>query len=93
MTHAAVAVPCQRPGKSSTTCVVVSYRSVRSHSLLTTEQQAQQHYLSNIVVWFNTPAGVYYRKGERWYGTTKHGALVCKLEADQAGDRASLNSQ
>lgn len=62
-------------------------------TLFPIEQQAQQHCPNDIVVWLNTPTGIYHYKGERWYGATKHGAFVCKQEADQAGDRGSLNGQ
>lgn len=61
--------------------------------LFPTEQQAQQHYPADIVVWLNAPTGIYHYKGERWYGVTKRGAFVCKQEADQAGDKGSLNGQ
>ena len=57
------------------------------------EDQAQQHCPSDVVVWLNIPSGVYHFKGERWYGATKNGAYVCKSEADQAGDRATRNGQ
>lgn len=58
-----------------------------------TEQQAQQHCPSDVVVWLNIPSGVYHFKGQRWYGATKSGAYVCKKEADQAGDGATRNGQ
>jgi len=61
--------------------------------LFPTEQQAQQHCPRDAVVWLNTASGVYHLKGQRWYGATKHGAFVCKREADLAGDRGSLNGQ
>ncbi|MGA3305261.1 MAG: hypothetical protein ABSC26_04540 [Stellaceae bacterium] len=61
--------------------------------LFPTEQQAQQHCPRDMVVWLNTPSGIYHYQGQRWYGTTKHGAFVCKREADAAGDRGSLNGQ
>jgi hypothetical protein len=61
--------------------------------LFPTEQQAQQHCPSDVVVWLNTPTGVYHYKSERWYGATKHGAFVCKQEADEAGDLPSRNGQ
>lgn len=61
--------------------------------LFPTEQLAQQHCPGDVVVWLNTPTGIYHYKGERWYGTTRNGAFVCKQEADNAGDRASHNGQ
>jgi hypothetical protein len=57
------------------------------------EQQAQQHYPADTVVWVNLPSAIYHFKGERWYGNTKSGAYVCQREADRAGDRATRNRQ
>jgi hypothetical protein len=62
-------------------------------STFPTEAQAQQHCQGQTVVWLNLPTGVYHYKGQRWYGNTSGGAFVCRSEADQAGDRASRNSQ
>lgn len=62
-------------------------------SLFTTEDAAQKHCPKDIVVWLNTSSGIYHLKGERWYGRTKHGAYVCKKEADAAGDRETENGQ
>jgi hypothetical protein len=58
-----------------------------------TEQAAQKHCPSDIVVWLNLPTGVYHFKGQRWYGNTKSGAFVCRKEADKEGDRATKNGQ
>jgi hypothetical protein len=57
------------------------------------EQAAGRHCPSDAVVWLNLPTGIYHLKGERWYGTTKHGAFVCKREADDVGDRETRNGQ
>lgn len=62
-------------------------------TLFPTEQQAQQHCPTDVVVWLNLPTGIYHFKGQRWYGRTKSGAFVCKMEADKAGDRATMNGQ
>jgi hypothetical protein len=61
--------------------------------LFTTEDAAQRHCPADVVVWLNTRSGIYHLKGERWYGRTKHGAYVCKKEADSAGDRETENGQ
>jgi hypothetical protein len=58
-----------------------------------TQQQAQQHCPSDIVVWLNLPTGIYHFQGQRWFGNTKSGAYVCQGEADHAGDRATQNGQ
>lgn len=61
--------------------------------LFATEAAAQAHCPRDTVVWLNLPTGIYHLKGERWYGRTKHGAYVCKREADAAGDRETRNGQ
>ena len=58
-----------------------------------TEAAAQAHCPSDIVVWLNTNSGIYHEKGMRWYGRTKHGAYVCRKEADAAGYRDTRNGQ
>jgi hypothetical protein len=58
-----------------------------------TESAAQAHCPKDEVVWLNTPSGIYHEKGTRWYGRTKHGAYVCRNEADAAGDRNTRNGQ
>jgi hypothetical protein len=67
--------------------------ALQSPALFTTEQEALQHCPRDTVVWLNLPTGIYHFKGQRWYGNTKHGAYVCKKEADQAGDRGPRNGQ
>jgi hypothetical protein len=39
------------------------------------------------VVWLNTASGIYYHKGDRWYGRTERGAYTCEKEAINAGNR------
>lgn len=62
-------------------------------ALFATESAAQAHCPKDIVVWLNTNSGIYHEKGMRWYGRTKHGAYVCRKEADGAGDRDTRNGQ
>ena len=62
-------------------------------TLFPTQQQAQQHCPSDIVVWLNLPSGIYHFQGQRWYGNTKSGAYVCEKEADAAGDRPTKSGQ
>jgi hypothetical protein len=61
--------------------------------MFATEGAAQVHCPKDEVVWLNTSSGIYHEKGMRWYGKTKHGAYVCKKEADAAGDRDTRNGQ
>jgi hypothetical protein len=42
------------------------------------------------VVWLDSATGMYYYKGDRWYGCTKRGAYTCEKEAIKAGNRARL---
>jgi hypothetical protein len=64
-----------------------------SVQLFTIETEAQKHCPSDVVVWVNTPSGIYHFKGMRWYGVTNQGAYVCQKEGDQAGYRATKNGQ
>lgn len=77
-------------GQGPTSVVVTQSAGVR---LFATESAAQAHCPRDVVVWLNLPTGIYHLKGERWYGRTKHGAYVCKREADAAGDRETRNGQ
>jgi len=61
--------------------------------LFSTETEAQKHCPADIIVWVNTPTGIYHFKGMRWYGNTRNGAYVCQKEGDQAGYRATRNGQ
>lgn len=64
-----------------------------AQQLFQSEPGAHMHCPADQVVWLNTASGVYHLAGERWYGRTKHGAYVCKAEADQVGDRETRNGQ
>ena len=64
-----------------------------SAQLFAVETEAQKHCPADVVVWVNTPTGIYHLKGMRWYGNTNHGAYVCQKEGDQAGYRATRNGQ
>jgi len=61
--------------------------------LFVVETEAQKHCPADVVVWVNTPTGIYHFKGMRWYGNTNRGAYVCQKEGDQAGYRATRNGQ
>lgn len=62
-------------------------------AMFDTEAEAQSRCPRDVVVWLNIPTHIYHEKGMRWYGRTKHGAYVCKKEADAAGDRDTRNGQ
>lgn len=38
-------------------------------------------YCGSALVWLNIASGIYYHKGDRWYGRTKRGAHICEKEA------------
>ncbi len=75
--------------------IVVAVAPVQTGSLqlFATEVAAQRRCPNDVVVWLNTNNGIYHEKGMRWYGKTKHGAYVCRKEADAAGDRDTRNGQ
>ena len=72
---------------------IASTPTPTSLHLFVSESAAQKHCPRDEVVWLNTSSGVYHEKGMRWYGNTKHGASVCRKEADAAGDRDTRNGQ
>jgi hypothetical protein len=57
------------------------------------EQQAHQYCPADVVVWVNLASGIYHFHRQRWYGSTKNGAVGCKKEADQYGYRPTRNGQ
>jgi hypothetical protein len=54
-----------------------------------TAQEAQQNCPTDLVVWLDIPTRTYHYRGQRWYGSTKNGAYVCRNEAVRAGMRAT----
>lgn len=76
-------------------CLLFSLSPLQSFALekFNTEQAAQKHCPSDIVVWVNLPTGIFHYKGQRWYGLTKNGAYVCQQEAFKEGVRPSRNGQ
>lgn len=76
-----------------TTLIVGKVSATTAISMFDTEAKAQAHCPSDTVVWLNTKSGIYHEKGMRWYGRTKHGAYVCKREADAAGYHDTRNGQ
>jgi hypothetical protein len=58
-----------------------------------TAQEAQQHCPDDLVVWLDIPTRTYHYRGQRWYGSTKSGAYVCRNEAVRAGMRASRHTE
>jgi hypothetical protein len=50
-------------------------------------------YCGSAIVWLDLASGIYYYKGDRWYGRTKRGAYTCERDAINAGNRASVDGQ
>jgi hypothetical protein len=57
-----------------------------------TAKEAQQHCPDDLVVWLDPPTRAYHYRGQRWYGSTKNGAYVCRNEAVRAGMRATRSA-
>ena len=57
-----------------------------------TAQEAQQNCPTDLVVWLDIPTRTYHYRGQRWYGSTKNGAYVCRNEAVRAGMRATRSA-
>ena len=49
------------------------------------EGAARAHCAGDTVVWVNTKSHVYHFAGSKDYGNTKHGAFMCRADADRAG--------
>jgi len=60
-------------------------RATMNAGQFSTESDARAHCGSDTVVWVNTKSGVYHFAGNRSYGQTKHGAFMCRADADRAG--------
>lgn len=78
---------------AATLVISITFSTVAALTLFPTENQAQQHCPSDVVVWLNLPTHIYHWKGMRWYGNTNNGAYVCKEEADENGNRGTRNGQ
>jgi len=45
------------------------------------------------IVWVNQRSGVYHFQGQKWFGRTRHGRLMCQRDADRAGFRPTRNGE
>ena len=54
-----------------------------------TALEAQQNCPTDLVAWLDPPTRTYHYRGQRWYGSTKNGAYVCRNVAVRAGMRAT----
>jgi hypothetical protein len=60
-------------------------------SAFRTEQQAQQHCLSDAVVWVDPQSGTYQLKGHGSYGLSDAGRYACRSDAERARMHAMAN--
>jgi hypothetical protein len=56
-----------------------------------TEQQAQEHFPKDAVVWVDPQSGGYFPKTSPSYGHAAAGRYACRREAELAGMRAIAN--
>ncbi|TAM85686.1 hypothetical protein EPN42_14580 [bacterium] len=82
-----------QPGIAATHHPVAAATASAQMPMFDTEQAAQAHCPSDVVVWLNTRSGIWHEKGMCWYGRTRNGAYVCRREAAAAGDRDTRNGQ
>src|SRR5262245_14738374 len=54
------------------------------------QAQAQRYCPADTVVWLDFAKGIYYAKGQRFYGRGFNGSFVCREEARSSGYRRSL---
>jgi len=67
-------------------------RSAMTADQFSTEGDARAHCGGDAVVWVNTKSHVYHFAGSKDFGQTKHGAFMCRADADRAGTfRAAKN--
>ena len=57
---------------------VLGFAFANNAQLFGTEIEAQKHCPADIVVWVNTPTGIYHFRGMRWYGNTNRSRMSAK---------------
>jgi len=68
------------------------YGAARSKNQFASETEANSRCRGDTVVWVNTKSHVYHFAGSHSYGNTKHGAFMCRADADRSGGyRAAKN--
>ncbi len=77
---------------SSHSMVKTSASTLPKADRFTTQAAANAHCQNDTVVWSTlTKSKTYHATGSKYYGKTKHGAYVCKGDADTAGFRQAKN--
>jgi hypothetical protein len=68
------------------------YGAARNNNQFASEAEARSNCRGDTVVWVNTKSHVYHFAGSHSYGNTKHGAFMCRADADRSGAyRAAKN--
>lgn len=55
--------------------------------LFSTEEEAERHCPSDIVVWVDTATRIYHYRGQDHYGSTKTGGYACRKDLAGSGYR------
>ena len=77
---------------ASNTMLDREYGQARSSNQFASEAEARSSCRDGTVVWVNTKSHVYHFAGSPSYGNTKHGAFMCRADADRSGGyRAAKN--
>lgn len=84
---AASAIIISRPLLS--TAAGLTNRKLREANVEASGWGEPSWYCASAVVWLNRESGIYYHKGDRFYGRTKRGAYMCEKEAIRTGYRPS----
>jgi hypothetical protein len=59
----------------------------------TSEAEAKSHCSGDTVVWVNIRSHIYHFAGSKDYGNTKHGAFMCRADADRVGTFRAAKSE
>lgn len=83
-----------RSFSGSTTEMTPTRDAGRGANQFASENEARSRCGNDTVVWVNTKTHVYHFAGNAAYGHTKHGAFICRADADRAGSfRAAKNEK
>jgi hypothetical protein len=86
-----------RPSRTSTARPSIPpdrYATTRANNQFASEAKARSNCGTDPVVWVNMRSHRYYSVGSRGYGSTEHGAFMCRAQAKRTGlFRAAKNEQ
>lgn len=82
--------PASTPSNPSASAPAANAAANPAGNHFTSEQAAKSHCPDDTVVWANLGSSkAYHLSGDRYYGKTRHGAFMCRKDADQAGFHAA----